>query len=136
MEELVIAVDPGREKCGLAVVHRTQGVLARQVLAVASLADTIREWSATYQTRVVVLGNRTASRGTRSVLTAIITPDGPLQVIPIEEHHSTEEARQRYWRENPPRGLWRLAPIGLRVPPCPVDDWVAVILAERYFAQK
>jgi len=134
MDELVIAVDPGRKKCGLAVVHRNRGVLVRQVIPVACLGDTAREWANRYQAHTVVLGNRTSSRQARAILTAIRTVDKPLEVILVDEHHSTEEARLRYWQENPPCGLWRLVPVGLRVPPNPVDDWVAVILAERYFS--
>ena len=41
-----------------------------------------------------------------------------------------------YWREHPPRGLMRLIPVTMQVPPVPVDDYVAVILAERYFDKK
>jgi hypothetical protein len=35
----------------------------------------------------------------------------------------------------PPQGLTRLIPQGLRVPPRPIDDIVAILLIERYLAQ-
>ncbi|CAN0394535.1 unnamed protein product, partial [Phaeothamnion confervicola] len=41
-------------------------------------------------------------------------------------------ARQRYYVENPPKGLWRLVPMGLQVPSVPVDDFAAVVMAEDY----
>lgn len=49
--------------------------------------------------------------------------------------NSTLEARDRYWTMYPNRGLQRLIPLGLRVPPRPVDDIVAILLIERYFAR-
>lgn len=135
-EHVVIAVDPGREKCGIAAVDQQRGVLRREVIATDSLAKTVREWAKMYRTTVVVLGSRTASKEAQQLLQGLMTAAGSLSVVIVEEHRSTEEARQRYWRESPPRGLWRLVPTGMRTPPVPVDDWVAVILAERYFKAK
>ena len=47
---------------------------------------------------------------------------------------TTMNARRRYWRENPPGCLARLVPEGMRLPPRPIDDYAAVLLAERYLA--
>ena len=49
----------------------------------------------------------------------------------IDERHTTLEARKLYWRVNPPRGLWRLLPLSLRVPPRPVDDLAAWAILKR-----
>jgi len=135
-DHVVIAVDPGREKCGIAVVDQQRGALIRQVIATACLAEMVKTWAEAYRTPVVVLGSRTASKEAQLLLQGLITDAGPLSVVIVEEHRSTEEARLRYWRESPPRGLWRLVPTGMRTPPVPVDDLVAVILAERYFARQ
>ena len=132
-EHMVIAVDPGREKCGIAAVDKKRGALARQVIARSSLAEIVKAWAEAYHTAVVVLGSRTSSRDAQQLLHGMMTAAGPLSVVIVEEHRSTDEARLRYWQEYPPRGLWRLVPIGMRTPPVPVDDLVAVILAERYF---
>jgi hypothetical protein len=50
----------------------------------------------------------------------------------VNEKHSSERARLRYFKETPPRGIWRLIPITLQVPPVPIDDYAAVIVAEDY----
>jgi hypothetical protein len=55
-------------------------------------------------------------------------------VITVNETNSTLEARDRYWIMYPPQGLQRLIPQGLRIPPRPVDDIVAIILIERYLS--
>ncbi|MBP1764332.1 MAG: hypothetical protein H6Q65_1390 [Firmicutes bacterium] len=134
--DIVMAIDPGREKCGIAVVDQQQGVLVRQVIHREFLPETVRAWAETYHTTFVVLGNRTSSKETLKLLQGMQTAAGTVTVTPVDEHRSSEEARLRYWRENPPRGLWRLMPTSFRTPPVPIDDWVAVILAERYFAGK
>ncbi|MDE5111236.1 MAG: resolvase, partial [Trichodesmium sp. St7_bin2_1] len=46
--------------------------------------------------------------------------------------YSSLEARERYWQIYPPRGFVRLIPPGMRIPPKPIDDIVAIILIERY----
>jgi RNase H-fold protein (predicted Holliday junction resolvase) len=132
-EITVIAVDPGREKCGIAVVTSRQGVLRQQVISTVKLAETAAELAENYRTNTVVIGNRTSSRSAIAILQQVRVNDAKLNIIPVDEHHSTEEARKRYWGQNPPRGLARIIPVTMRVPPVPVDDFVAVILAERYY---
>lgn len=132
-QQIIIAVDPGREKCGIAVVHRESGTLWQKVVATADMADTVSRLAAQYSISAVVLGDRTTSRQASGKLASIMVDGRPLTVIPVDEHRSTDAARQRYWQENPPRGLKRLIPVTMQVPPVPVDDYVAVILAERYF---
>jgi len=56
-------------------------------------------------------------------------------VTMVSEELTSRLARERYWEDNPPRGLARLIPLGLRVPPRPVDDYAALIIAERLLEQ-
>ena len=76
-----------------------------------------------------MLGNRTAASLARERLRAAgVTREPEL----VDEHHSSEEGRRRYFQANPPKGWRRLLPIGLQTPPKPYDDYVAILLAERY----
>ncbi|MEY2984623.1 MAG: hypothetical protein RLZZ568_1240, partial [Cyanobacteriota bacterium] len=79
----------------------------------------------------LVMGNQTTSRQWQERLRACMPPQIPLTLV--NETNSTVEARQRYWQLYPPQGLGRLVPLGLRTPPRPVDDIVAIILIERYW---
>ena len=133
MDEMIIALDPGREKCGIAVVHKQKGMLMKGVIQTNELASKIQELITQYNIRQIVIGDGTSSREVKQCLETIKIQDGSLSISFIDERHSTDQARQRYWAENPPRGLKRLIPITMQVPPKPVDDYVAVILAERYF---
>jgi hypothetical protein len=49
----------------------------------------------------------------------------------VDEYRTTEEAKKLYWQVNPPKGWRRFLPVTMQVPPEPVDDLVAVILARR-----
>jgi len=135
MVDAVIAVDPGRDKCGVAVVARGGGALDKRVVAAACLAEQVAELAARYHIATVVVGDRTGRRAAAAALAEVRPGGRSLALASVDEHRSTDEARARYWRDHPPRGLARLVPVTLRVPPVPVDDYVAVILAERYFRQ-
>lgn len=119
----VLAIDPGSHKCGLGVITASS-VLYRDVVPSKEVAERVRELQARFAPNVVLIGN-----GTRC--TALEATLG-IEVVRVPESHTTERARQRYWQENPLQGLARLWPTSLRTPPCPVDDWVAVILAEDW----
>lgn len=135
-ENIVLAIDPGREKCGLAVVHKEQGVICKTIIATPELAEATASLAASYNLTTVIIGNSTTSRTAQAELAAISVNGKKITLISVNEYRSTDEARKRYWRDNPPKGLKRLIPTGLQVPPVPVDDYAAVILAERYFANK
>ncbi len=55
-----------------------------------------------------------------------------LPLATVDERFTSEEARRLYWVENPPRGWRRLLPVSMQMPPEPYDDYVAVILAQRF----
>lgn len=130
---VVLAVDPGSHKCGLAVVDEALAVHERRVVETEALAGAVHELLASHPVTHLVTGNRT---GSRRVLPLLRELAGGRPVLPVEEHLTSVEARQRYFRENPPRGWRRLIPLGLQVPPCPVDDYAAVLLAERFLGER
>lgn len=129
--ECIVAVDPGRQKCGVAVLSTGGEVLARRVVARHELTSLLRRWLLEFSPAALVLGDRTGSAQFVDEIKAAGL-DRKLEVYLVDEHLSTLEARRRYFAERPPRGLRRLIPLSMQVPPEPYDDWVAVILGERY----
>jgi RNase H-fold protein (predicted Holliday junction resolvase) len=123
----VLAIDPGRDKCGLAVVDAREGLLARAVVRRDDLMSTLREWRHRYRPELLLLGSGTGSRELRELLKQVSLP-----VQSVSERHTTRLARQRYFADTPPRGWRRLFPTSLLTPPVPVDDYAAWILAEQY----
>jgi RNase H-fold protein (predicted Holliday junction resolvase) len=130
MTELVIAVDPGREKCGVAVVKRENKVLLKEVVPTETLPGVVQDLAKLHNCTTLVIGDRTTSQEMILKLEKAILG---IKIIPVNEHRSTDEARKLYWLDNPPKGFKRLIPIGMQFPPVPVDDYVAVVLAARYF---
>jgi RNase H-fold protein (predicted Holliday junction resolvase) len=136
MNQTIISIDPGREKCGIAAVHQEMGVLDKNIIETQNLPSMIEEWLTKYQTSTVIMGNGTSSKEAKNLLEKIIINGESLSVTLVDEYRTTDEGRQRYWRENPPRGLRRFIPVTMQTPPQPVDDYVAIILAERYLNNK
>ncbi|MHB9130949.1 MAG: pre-16S rRNA-processing nuclease YqgF [Armatimonadota bacterium] len=125
----LLAVDPGREKCGVAVVTYTREVLEKEIIDTASLPLRIAYHVGRYGIDTVVLGDRTGSREVRDSLRAA---GMRLEIIFVDEHRSSELGRRRFLLSNKAKGWEKLLPIGMRTPNKPYDDYVAVILAERY----
>lgn len=128
----IMAVDPGREKCGLAVVEHGGVVVFRTIVHVDRLVDTAAQVIRQLEPEAVVLGNRTGSGDAARRLAELPEVRALGGVRVVDESFTSLEARRRYFQAHPARGLWRFVPVGLRLPPEPVDDWAAVVLAERY----
>lgn len=128
----VLAIDPGSAKCGLAVVSEA-GVLKHEIVQRDDLLPAVKTCAAEYKLDVILLGNGTCSKSITQVLA-----DG-LVLVPVkvvEEAFSSVKARNRFWDENPPKGLRRLLPRGMLYPERPWDDYVAVILAEEFLTSE
>lgn len=130
MSRLVLAIDPGREKCGVAVLASDGGVLVQRVVMTAELDATVGMLIRAYEPNVI-MGNGTTSADAKKRVEALGVP-----VTLVDEYRTTDAAKCAYWKAHPPRGWRRLVPRGMLVPPVPVDDFVAVILAQRFLEKR
>jgi len=127
----VAALDPGRSKCGLVLTDPERTVIREaMVLSPEATWRVLRDWRAQLDLGQVVLGNGTGSGRWQQRLMDLLT------VVLVDERDTTLEARRRYWRLFPPRGLRRLVPEGLRQPPRDWDDVVAQLLLERWLGRQ
>ncbi|OCL25598.1 resolvase [Orenia metallireducens] len=124
---MIIGIDPGKDKCGLAVVDQKLNIRFKEVIKTNSLIDKLKVLKEDYDIEEIVLGDGTKSNNIASKLEGLFK-----NIHIIDESHSTLEAREYYWQDNPRRGWRRLLPITMQMPPEPVDDYVAVILVLRY----
>jgi len=129
-EEIVIAIDPGTKKCGYALVNSNLSVLQRKVIPTEEIEENIKNSINNYKINKIVLGNGTHYKIIEEKLKHHFSQS---KIILIEEEFSTLEARKKYFEAHPPRGIFKLIPLSLRVPPCNYDDFVAILLAEKYF---
>ena len=130
---VVAAIDPGREKCGVAIVAENGEVLEQSVVATVWLADEMAERVRRFSPERILLGNGTTSRAAETKIRENL-PDIPVEIV--DEYRTTDDARCAYWKANPPTGWRRFFPTSMQVPPEPVDDFVAVILAQRYLVNR
>lgn len=131
-ERTVLAIDPGSSKCGLAVVHRApSGRLTlkwRAVVPAEDLATHVRSAAEQTPFSMVIVGNGTRSK---EIVGRIRDEMPSTGILVVDERDTSLKARERYWEHNPRRGWRRLLPATLQTPPEPIDDFVALILAER-----
>jgi len=128
----VLAIDPGTVKCGIALVCEDDPTpLFRSVVACRDLEDVVTQTLARYAPDYVVLGSGTAS----AELVTLFRGLG-VAVQVVDEYGTTLAARARYYVAYPPKGWRRLIPAGLRIPPGPIDDWAAVVIAEQFLSGK
>ena len=132
-EEIIIAIDPGTKKCGYAVVDSNLSVLQREVISTEEITKAIEDSLNIYKLNKIILGNGT---NCKNVEKRLKNQFPQLKIILIEEEFSTLEARKKYFKAHPPRGIFKFIPLSLRVPPGHYDDFAAVLLAEKYFKDK
>lgn len=130
MSRPVLAIDPGREKCGVAVLASDGRVLVQRVVTTAELDAAVGALIRAYEPNVI-MGNGTTSSDAKKRVEAL-----GVSVTLVDEYRTTDAAKCAYWEAHPPRGWRRLMPRGMLVPPVPVDDFVAVILAQRFLEKR
>jgi len=126
----VLAIDPGRDKCGVAVLASDGRVLVQRVVPTAELDAAVGELIQSYAP-TVIMGDGTTSTDAKKRVEALGVP-----VLLVDEYRTTDAAKCAYWEAHPPRGWRCLVPRGMLVPPVPVDDFVAVILAQRFLENR
>jgi len=131
-EKVVLAVDPGTAKCGIALVRRGPDqrieLLWRKIARTEELAAAVAEAFSVRRPDLAIAGSGTHSKPVVHVLRELAPSLG---ILIVDEKNTTMQARERYWEHNPRRGWRRLLPSTMLVPPEPFDDFVALILAER-----
>lgn len=131
---MIIGFDPGRDKCGIAVRDEQGQFIYHQVISSEDAIASLQSLSQQFPIELLVMGNQTTSKQWKQQLESQLSP--LISIAMVDERNSTLEARNRYWEMYPPTGLTRLLPLGMRVPPRPIDDIVAILLIERYFNGK
>jgi RNase H-fold protein (predicted Holliday junction resolvase) len=130
---MILGFDPGRDKCGVAVMGLDGQVYYHQVVLAENAIATLESLCLQFPIELIVMGDQTTSRSWKERISATLSG---VKIVQVDERYSSLEARDRYWEMYPPQGFNRLIPQGMRTPPRPVDDIVAIVLIERYFNQR
>ena len=124
---MILAIDPGKDKTGLAVMDRQVKVAEKKVVKSLRLLDEVNDLLKKFDIKNIIVGDGTCAKECRARLYAL-----PFDIIFVSEKNSSYEARKLYFNDHPPAGILRLIPRGLLFPPVPVDDYAAVVLGRRY----
>jgi RNase H-fold protein (predicted Holliday junction resolvase) len=126
---MIFAIDPGKDKCGFAVLNEKGEIMEKGIVSPHDLFVSLPFYLSKLPIFQVILGGGTFSKQIKDKL---VQSGLRIEIIPVAESFSTLEARKRYWQEHRPRGIFRIIPTSLRVPPIPIDDYSAVIIGEKY----
>lgn len=133
MTTKLLGIDPGRSKTGLALTDADGKIEALHIASTENIRQELSDFVGNASITAVIMGDGTNSKIISNELAAVF-PQLPLYLI--GEAHSTEEARNLYWQENPPVGWRRVVPLGMLVPEEPLDAYAAVVQIRRWLAAK
>lgn len=119
---MILAIDPGLQKCGIALLDNKQ-VKLKEIVHRNQIISRIIELGV----NEVVVGGGT---GSATIIEEL--KKNSIKVIEVDEKNTTLYARKLYWIDNPPKGLLRFIPKGLLFPPRPIDDYAAVVIGQQY----
>ena len=128
---MIMGVDPGRDKCGVAVLSSDGEVKFSEVIATSEFETVMQKLFAQFEIELAVLGNGTTHKDAEKKLFAT-----GLSIKVVDEKFTTEQARRLYWQKFPPQGWRKFLPTSLQVPPVPVDNIVAEILVKRFLEER
>ena len=93
-EELVCGLDPGRDKCGLAVVDNQGSCLYHEIVSTVQLEEQLKQLQGKYGFSTLVMGNGTTSKEAGARVGQSL-PEVKLQVV--DEYRTTDEAKEEWW---------------------------------------
>jgi RNase H-fold protein (predicted Holliday junction resolvase) len=127
----ILAIDPGRYKCGLAILTSDCGVVQKLTVKIDEVANKIADLIGTYNPTSVCIGDGTGSGNIVRLVGGLYM--GTVSMVP--ERGTTLEARELSWLDSPPKGLYRLLPHIFWPTPKDLDAWAAVVIGRRYLSK-
>jgi RNase H-fold protein (predicted Holliday junction resolvase) len=123
----VLGIDPGTRKVGIAVVDAGGNAIEIAIEPLGEVEIRVQALIGRYAIDAIAMGKGTNAGVLAEKLGNLGVPIGF-----VDERETTLKARSLYFADHPPRGWRRLVPLGMQLPPRPVDDYAAVLIARRY----
>jgi len=130
MTKYLLALDPGSDKVGTAVLSFQAEEKEKTIVKIEELVDHLTEVFAHYQIEEIIIGNGT---GAENIIKLLKDNFQNRRISLVEEEFTTEEAQARYLQEKPMSNYekllrkivnWKLKK--------PLDDYAALIIGEKY----
>jgi RNase H-fold protein (predicted Holliday junction resolvase) len=125
----ILGVDPGTRKVGFAVVDDEGRTHDIGIEPIAEFLARVQSLMARFSLDAIAMGTGTNASALAGELAGLGLP-----LVYVDERETTLRARSLYFADHPPRGWRKLIPLGMQLPPRPIDDYAAVLIARRYLA--
>lgn len=129
-KKVIIAVDPGTQKCGIAVLDGDGNILEREIVPRSEIVARVKSLASEHPDAGVVVGGSTQG----DAIAHDLSEQAGIEAVMIDEANSTDEARELFWKENKPGCLWVIFPASFRPMPGPIDDYAAEIIGRRFLS--
>jgi RNase H-fold protein (predicted Holliday junction resolvase) len=128
----VIAIDPGKSKCGLVLVEISEKKVFKAIIVKSELLEKyVRNLIKSEDISQIIIGNGTTSREIREKLNFF-----KKEIIIFNEKNTTYRAKERYFELFPISGLKFLVPREIFILNKNLDAISALIILEDYFKTK
>ncbi len=125
---MILGIDPGTRKCGFAVLECLGKAPVR--LGIAPLEEFGARLAALVREHAIERAAIGCGTNAETIVALVRQNDIPYALV--DERETTLQARARFFDDHPPRGWRRLVPRGMLLPDRPIDDYAALLIAERY----
>ena len=128
----VIAIDPGKSKCGLVLAEISEKKVYKAIILKSELLDNyLRNLITAEEIEQIIIGNGTTSKEIREKLHFF-----KKEIITFEEKNTTYRAKARYFEIFPISGLKFLIPREIFILNKNLDAISALIILEDYCKMK
>ena len=128
----VIAIDPGKSKCGLVIAEISEKKVYKAIILKSELLENyLRNFIIAEDIEQIIIGNGTTSREIRDKLHFF-----KKEIITFEEKNTTYRAKARYFELFPISGLKFLIPREIFILNKNLDAISALIILEDYCNMK
>jgi RNase H-fold protein (predicted Holliday junction resolvase) len=132
MNKDILSLDPGRDKVGAAVLSQNAEEKEKTIIKREEIVKHLTEVFDKYDINIIVFGSGTGSEELIEEIKENIDIEGK-KIKMIDEQYTTEEAQARYLAEKPMSRYEKFLRkfINWKVNK-PLDDYAALIIAEKY----
>ena len=128
----VIAIDPGKSKCGLVLAEISKKVVYQAIILKSELlADYVRDLNTVEDITRIIIGNGTTSRDITKKVDFL-----KKEIISFEERNTTYRAKERYFELFPNKGWSFIFPREVFILNKNLDAISALIILEDYCKMK
>lgn len=134
---MLLAIDPGSDKTGTAVLQTDGTLMAKNIVMTTKLSTYLDEIFQQFPFTHIVMGDGTNHKKLQPLVAEWISRQtASIGFSLVDERYTTVEGRKLYWQHTPRHGWRRLVPLTFQYPPEPVDDYVAWIIGCRYLERQ